>query len=118
VLECTLSKFADERKLRGVVDTPEGCAAIHQDLDRLESWSEWNLMRFNKSKGRVLHLRRKNPMLQNRFGADLLESSSAERDLGVLVDDKLIMNQQCALVIKKANGLLGCVKSSVTSRSR
>jgi len=56
-------------------------------------------------------------MHQYRFRADLLGSSSVERDLGVLVDDKLTMSQQCALVSKKTNGILGYIKKNVASRS-
>jgi len=117
-LEHTLSEFADDTELGGVVDTPAGCAAIQRDLDRMESCVQRNLMKFNKGKCRVLHLGRNNPMHQYRLGVHLLESSSVERDLGVLVDDKLTMSQQYALGAKKANGILGCIKRSVASRSR
>ncbi|GAB0180014.1 mitochondrial enolase superfamily member 1 [Grus japonensis] len=116
--EHILSKFADDTKLGGEANTTEGCATTQRDLDRVESWANRKLMKFSKGKCRVLHLGRNKPKHQYRLGVDLLGRSSAEKDLGVLVDNKLSMSQQCALVAKKANGILGCIQKSVASRSR
>jgi len=39
-----------------------------------------------------------------------------EKVLGVLVDNRLTMSQQCALVAKKVNNILGFIEKSMTSR--
>lgn len=93
-------------KLKGMADSPEGCATIQNDFDRLKRRVDKNLMKFNKEKGRGLHLR-----------SCHLAGSMAEKNLGVLVNTKLNTSQQWALAAKKANDIFGCIRQSLSNRS-
>ncbi|KAF4794941.1 hypothetical protein TURU_097645 [Turdus rufiventris] len=75
-------------------------------------------MKFNKSKCKILHLGQGNPKHKYRLGREWIEYSSEEKNSGLMLNKKLDMTQQCALAALKANGILGCIQSSVASRAR
>ena len=68
LLECTLSKFADDTKLWAVIDTPEGQDDIQSILDRLEQWAQVNLTESQQMKCNILHLGQGSSHCQYKLG--------------------------------------------------
>lgn len=92
-IKCILSKFADTTRSDGSVDLPKCRKALQIDLDKLNQCAKDECTRFSKTKCWVLLLSCSNPMQCYRLRAEWLENCSAERELGVLIDNQLNTSQ-------------------------
>ncbi|KAF4790386.1 hypothetical protein TURU_140675 [Turdus rufiventris] len=108
-VECTPSKLTDHTKLGGDAD-------LQRNLDSLEHWAMINVMKFSKSKSWILHLALNKTGQKYKLAEVCLESSPAERDLGLLVS-----STQCGPAVcpgsPESKPILGCIKHSITSQS-
>lgn len=85
--------IGDYTKVGGVVDTLEGSSTIQRNLGRLERQSDGNLMKLDKGKSKVPPFGRSHLRNLYTMWVRCLESSFAEKDFGVQVDNKPSMRQ-------------------------
>ena len=86
-------KFADDAKVFSEVHSLDKVANPQSDLDK---WSEdWQMM-LNAQKCKCLHIGHKNTYANYSIGDVEVTNSSCERDLGVVIDESLNYNRQCA----------------------
>ena len=113
-----IAKFADDTKISGIADNLESCESIQNDLNNITEWSTTWGMEFNVEKCKTLHIGNKNINFPYNMGGNNLSVTAEQKDLGIIVDNKLKFSKQCVEASKKANKMLGFIARTFEYRSK
>ena len=108
--------FADDLKLLSVVDNDEQSVCIQQDIDNLYQWATLWDMKFNSSKCSTMHFGKNNKNYDYTLGTEVLQSSEKEKDLGVIIQTNLKVDQQVKKVSQTCNRILSQIGRSFTCK--
>ena len=108
--------FADDAKLIGIIRNSLDKQCIQKDLDRLVDWSfTWKLY-FKEDECKVMDIgpSLSGPTLLNMMSPSGiihdLQATVLERDLGIMLDNKLNWASQVEHAIQRANAVLGMLR--------
>ena len=113
-----LKKFADDTKLGHDVSDQTRCDELQKSLDGLVEWSHTWGMQFNVAKCKVMHLGNRNGKHVYTMAGQALGVTSAEKDIGVIVTDKLKPADQCRSAARTAQAVLGQITRAFHYRDR
>lgn len=108
VVDNMVKLFADDTKLYANVNSEDDRDSLQNDMDKLIEWSDIWLLKFNKSKCKHIHIGQETGMKYN-MAEENITTSDCEKDLGVLIDNKLNFQDHINTQVKKANQKLGII---------
>ena len=113
-----ISIFVDDTKAARTVRNIEDRKKMQGLINRLGDWSiKWDL-RFNVDKCKVFHAGRTNPRFEYTLYGKILQSTEAEKDVGVILTPDLRPSKMVARAASRANQLLGAWSRAVSWRER
>ena len=110
-------KFADDTKVWRKVDNVEDVSKMPEDLNRICLWSEINLMPFNISKCRVMHLGNRNQKAEYDLLGQRIVETKEEKDLGVIFSDTFKPTTNCEKVSKAANKIVRLIRRNIINKT-
>ena len=112
-----VAAFADDTKIFKSIKSPTDATLLQDDLSNLATWSSSAGLMFNESKCKAQRITRRHNLVSNMYHINEvpLVVTSAERDLGVIISDKLSWNKQVCEQCAKSNKVLGFVRRNTRS---
>ena len=115
-LEGVLSIYADDTKHIYPVNSKHDASVLQSEIDLLDQWATTWDMKFNSTKCAMMHFGRNNQEHEYFLGNSTLNSTKAEKDVGVIVQENLKFDQHCKKVVNKCNQIIGQVWRSFENK--
>jgi hypothetical protein len=117
-LDCLIKLFADDAKLYSIVQTPEHASNLQRNLTMAEDWALRWKMYFNHKKCKHLPIGSKSIestyTMHHNGEIHTLEQVEKEKDLGVIIDNKLSFSDHISEKVSKGNRNLGIIFRTFT----
>ena len=103
--------YADDTKIFKRISNINDCSLLQEDLNRFQNYCRENRLDLNVSKCSAMTISRKSNLLQFSYmlHGQPLGRINHMKDLGVILDSKLIFDEHIEYVVKKASRALGFV---------
>lgn len=106
------SLFADDLKIAAVIKSPTDVTKLQSAIDKLRTWCTENDLHLNLSKCVVMSITKKNSCFDGHYhyGSHMFERVYHQKDLGVIIDSKLMFSEHINSITSKAASTLGFLK--------
>lgn len=103
------SIYADDLKIYSIIRNTDDCYSLQSDLDRLSHYVRMNGLSLNIKKCSVISFTRNRNEINFKYNIaqQELNKVASVRDLGVVLDSKLIFDTHIDLIVKKSFKMLG-----------
>jgi hypothetical protein len=125
LLNNTSKLYADDTKIISIVDTHQQSLNLQNDLNKVQNWSKTWLMKLNTKKCKVMHFGKFNNNFKYQMqdtssnnNMHTLETTTEERDLGVILSSDLKWKPHIDKITNKANSVLKMLKNTFTCREK
>jgi hypothetical protein len=117
-VKCECKLYADDSKLMSLANNKDDKSRLQNDINNIIEWTNKWLVKLNKQKCKVMHIGYKNENYSYKIsdGSEeyVLEETTAERDLGVIISSNLKCENQVNAAVAKAQKALGYIKRTFT----
>ena len=105
-----LELYADDTKIWREIVCDNDHIKLQNDIDKLYEWSVRNLMKFHPDKCKAMAITNKSLVFPLPFyefwyhlNGTLIDYFESEKDLGIVIDHRLLWTRQCEMVVLKAS---------------